>query len=736
MLMLWLWIVFLLMTIWLADRKKRSIVGFFFLALLTGPLAIVLLFFLPSGRGEIAASDAGVSSLEDARRQIRNLRASLSALEAKIVKLEEFIEKLSPAEPEQETSLPEVQSAPQVDALASSPIKTDPELDFARNWLNKIGIAALALGVAFLVTYSFTYVGALAKILFGYAVAGGLFFFGFYLANKDQFRNYAKVLLAGAWGLVYFTTYAMHHFEASRIIASRELDFFLLALVVSGIGVHVLRYKSQVLMSLVLCVAYLTLGIGEVSGFTVVSLLLLAGLVLYFVYRFCWIEILFLGIVLTYTAHYLWLMPGLHPAFGSPDLVSLIFLSCYWLLFLAGTHLVRGKGEEQTRRLAGANLCNVGLYALLAYPLVTRLFYTQRYILAGLAGLAYLVCAVIMKKTGRERLYQADLVCGVFGLTVAAALKFTPVTGMLVWIVEVPFLLLIARMQNQRLYLMMGYVLAVAVAARLLFFETPSSFNFLGFWWPWYGFVSLWAGLAAGVSFCLTRNLKTERMDGELDRLFNHFFSFAFCWHFVFALWPLVRQPWVTLSLSLQGLVFLALGLGLGLKRFRVYSAALLALAGTWFVLDPVYVPDPFLRSCIVTANLLPFFVFYYTIRRAARLNSLVLFSRHESGFAFFAGLFFLVAAIHQYLPRQWGSLGLGVASVAFLLAGFFSGSRGERVGGMCLLALTLSRVVFVDLAGLELVFKIITLMALGVLFLGVSYVYTRFDCASGRRLP
>jgi hypothetical protein len=487
-------------------------------------------------------------------------------------------------------------------------------------------------------------------------------------------------------------------------------------------------------------------GIGEVSGFTVISLLLLAGLVLFFVYRFRWVEILSLGILLTYTAHYLWLMPGLDPAFGSgflrmaeqslyPDLVSLVFLSCYWLVFLVGTHLVREVDDQQVKKLAATNLWNAGLYGVLAYPLIMRLFFSQRYVLVGVVGVVYLVCAGMMKKLGREKLYLADLICGVFALTVTAALKFTPVTGMIVWIIEIPFLIFVARTQNERLYRVMGYVLAVAVALRLCFFETPMSFNFLGFWWPWYSFMSIWAGISAGVSFCLTRYLKKEGKAGQLDRLFDHFFSFAACWHFVFALWPLVKQPWIALSLSVQGLVFLALSLGLGLRRFRVYAAALLAVAGTLFVLDSIYIVNPFLRSLVVMVNVLPFFIFYYTVRWTARLRTAELFFWHEAGLALASGLVLLVVAIHQYLPRQWGSLGLGFASVVLLLAGLFSGSKTERMGGMVLLALTLGRVVFVDLSGLDLLFKIITLMALGILFLGVSYVYTRFGCDSGKPL-
>ena len=80
-----------------------------------------------------------------------------------------------------------------------------------------------------------------------------------------------------------------------------------------------------------------------------------------------------------------------------------------------------------------------------------------------------------------------------------------------------------------------------------------------------------------------------------------------------------------------------------------------------------------------------------------------------------------------RFLPHLWITLSLGAASALVILAGFFGGDKVERLGGMALLALTLGRVVLVDLAGLDIIFKIITLIILGVMFLGVSYVYNRF---------
>ena len=125
--------------------------------------------------------------------------------------------------------------------------------------------------------------------------------------------------------------------------------------------------------------------------------------------------------------------------------------------------------------------------------------------------------------------------------------------------------------------------------------------------------------------------------------------------------------------------------------------------------------------------DVLAVFGLYYAIKVIRRTAVSRLFFEYEAESIFMVALILVVAAIHQYIAPQWISLSLGLASVVVILAGLLDKDRAERLGGMGLLALTLARVVFVDLSGLGIIFKIITFIVLGVLFLGVSYVYNRF---------
>ncbi len=751
MYMIGVWIISIIATLYLVEQKKFGVGGFLALSIFTGPLAVIIALLLPAKNVPSIDGIQGVNNLQDAKRHLQDIKYSLYALEEKTKNLEQLIVRLSgiseeiQAVSEKRVELvvePVVRLESGPTQVTSTPVKrADMELDFGRNWLNKIGIVVLALGVAFLISYSFKYIGPFLKIAFGYVVGGALFFAGLKLEAKEKFLNYGRVLLGGAWAIIYFTTYAMYHFEASRIIVNQGADIFLLALVVAGMMTHVMRYKSEGMMSVVLCVAYLTLTIGQITSLTSISLLFLAILALYLVYKFQWVRILSLGIILTYAIHYIWLMPnllsslsGVAPFGIAPvnyyDFMNFAFLSCYWGVFLIGVHLVRAIDEPiQARALAATNFGNIALYSVLSYPLILKLFDAQRYVMVLIAGLIYLGCAFFMKRLGREKMYSSDIVAAVFAITFSISLKFLPTTTLLMWMIEIPFLLFIGVNFKERIYRFFSYILSAIVALRVLFsgLGYMPDVHFLGLVWTWYGFMCFWASLSMAVCFYLTQRMKKEPQANGFEALFDHFFSFVASLYLSFCIWSFVKQPWVAFSLSMQGLVFLGVSFVPGLKRFRAYACLAMITSAMIFMFETIAVANPVTKWFIVGCDVLSVFAFYYVMRSIAGQKLSELFFEYEAEMSFVGGLFLLVVAIQQYVPPHWISLSLGLASVVVILAGFFAGNKTERMGGMVLLALTLGRVVLVDLSGLDIIFKIVTLIVLGVLFLGVSYVYTRF---------
>ena len=172
----WIWIVSIVATLYLADQKRLGVGGFLVLSIFTGPLAVIVALLIPAKNIPQTDRTSGVDNLEDAKRRLQDIQYSLYALEQKTKNLEQLIVKLSGANADvsvadekkvESVVEPVVQPVPvHVQEEKDSDKKSDMELDFGRHWLNKIGIVVLALGVAFLISYSFKYFGPFLKIAF------------------------------------------------------------------------------------------------------------------------------------------------------------------------------------------------------------------------------------------------------------------------------------------------------------------------------------------------------------------------------------------------------------------------------------------------------------------------------------------------------------------------------------------------------------------------------------------
>src|SRR5512135_2176542 len=199
------WVVCAVLTAVVAAIKKRNVGLWLMFAVLFAPLAMILILLLPSLSKE---EKAGISNSPsaDIRQQIAQLRGEFNSLNSRLYDLESRLTTAPQDSPAAAPILAKPTPAPE----PATP-KEDVEVDIGRFWLNKIGIIIFSLGIAFLLTYTFKHFGPFAKILFGYLVAGSLFFIATRLEKQEKFVAYGRVLLGGFWAIVYFVTYAMYH---------------------------------------------------------------------------------------------------------------------------------------------------------------------------------------------------------------------------------------------------------------------------------------------------------------------------------------------------------------------------------------------------------------------------------------------------------------------------------------------------------------------------------------------
>lgn len=100
---------------------------------------------------------------------------------------------------------------------------------------------------------------------------------------------------------------------------------------------------------------------------------------------------------------------------------------------------------------------------------------------------------------------------------------------------------------------------------------------------------------------------------------------------------------------------------------------------------------------------------------------------RNAPGYFATLGAAFLAVLLYYELSSQFVSIGLAVEGLALLVLGFALAERSYRLIGLATLGGTLLKVVFIDLAGVEDIYRIASFIVLGVILLLVSVGYTRY---------
>ena len=197
------------------------------------------------------------------------------------------------------------------------------------NWLNKLGVFVLVIGIALFLGYSFNQFGPAGRAIISLAVSAAMLGGGFLLDRRAGYRIFSYGLLGGGWAALYITTYAMQALDATKVIYNPVLGALLLLAVAVGMIGHSLKYRSQTVTGLAYFIAFVTLAITPVTALSVLALVPLAASLLYVAYRFEWSEMAVFGLVATYGTC------ASRGDSGAPLWSAQIVFSTYWLLFEA-----------------------------------------------------------------------------------------------------------------------------------------------------------------------------------------------------------------------------------------------------------------------------------------------------------------------------------------------------------------------------------------------------------------
>jgi len=356
----------------------------------------------------------------------------------------------------------------------------DIEEVLGTDWLNKLGIVLLVLGIAFFLAYQLRTMGAEGKIWIGSVTAGVMLGAGVWAERKDRYRILARASIGGGWALLFFTTYAMYHVPAAHVLDSQPLDLVLMLAVAAAMVAHTLRYRSQVVTGLAFLLAFLTVTISHSNVYSLSAGVVLAAALVAIVGRMQWFELEVFGILASYLNHFLWLRPIIEPMQGHrrpfPEFTaSAGILILYWLVFrLSYLFRIPSRRKQEQISTASALLNSSLLLALLKYQSV----HPEWAFWALLALGALEVGLGQLPATRRRRTAVIVLsTLGVALLIAAFPFRYSGTRLSVLWLMEAEALLLIGVWTKEVVYRRLGMLAAVLVAGQMIAYDAAEIFG-------------------------------------------------------------------------------------------------------------------------------------------------------------------------------------------------------------------------------------------------------------------
>jgi len=340
----------------------------------------------------------------------------LANLDERISRIEHHLN-LQPIGFRHEYAAPTAEKLPQKETL---------ELQIGLYWFAKVGIAALITGVIFLLLQPYRNMSPVFAPALGYVVAGAVLLFFRYLSKSSPFL--AGYLLGGGLLLSFIATLRLHFLTDNPALTrpTGEIALLLLVFLVS-LSVSLSR-KSLYLTALSLTMGYATalLADGAYPFFIITAAMALLGVFL--AIRYEWHNLVVYGIVLTYSAQFLWFINN--PLIGNQiELRTSTFFTAvlvlFWVLIFGAASYLRGKDIKEDGVTLLSSLLNcLGGYGL--YFLITATKFQDRLPSSHLIASVVFIILAAMYWTRQKSRYRTFFyaMTGYAALSVAIVAEF------------------------------------------------------------------------------------------------------------------------------------------------------------------------------------------------------------------------------------------------------------------------------------------------------------------------
>ncbi len=627
------------------------------------------------------------------------------------------------------------------------------ESNIGKYWLSRIGIFTLVLGIVLFISYSFQFIGPWGKILVGLIIGSSLTGSGNYLTRNENYKRWAMAMIGGGWAILYFTVYAAYQIPVTRVITNPLAGFFCLLLVILGSITQSLKFKSQALVFFSYFLGFIALVMVEVSFYTLAASFLLGVSTVIVTRKMGWTWLALLGLAAVYLTHYFWLTPALssgpspeqqglwdililpwagenwrvYPLMTSEkSLLHQAFLILYWILFTAIGFF---KNEKQNNE-------NLAFWLLLSNSFIFVTSYIHhlhiyhpalKYLFPLVMGFVFLGLSWAEQRSKKGLLSDLYLAFSVMLFVLTVPMYFDGPWITYGWIAGMVILSWLGVWHSRKILSRMSWVLGSMVILRLICFdylETKVLFTFLmpvrlSF------VIFMTAAVAFGIVFWIY--WKSHALPEQEKRITENSFligtAFALgCGFLIGGFRASASVIWV-----FEGAALMILGVMMQRKSLRFVAMIYFIFASFRIasvdcgleITKLLFVPKVGLRLISVGLSIGILLWLSDWLRRGIKVFPVT------DKFLTILGALLVMRYFYDEGISSWVSIIWGGCAFGFIVAGFTLKDRLYRWCGLGMFFMVLLRLFFHDFSTLSTIYRIISFIGLGVVFIGASFLYS-----------
>lgn len=604
------------------------------------------------------------------------------------------------------------------------------------DWLNKLGMVSVVIGVALFLAYEMRELGPAGKVLVGFAVSAAFLVAGFYFERLERWRILARAALGGGWALLYFTTYAMNHISAARVLKSESLDFVLLTLVAAAMVAHTLRYQSRVVTGLAFLLAFTTINISHAGATSLIASAILAVALVVIVGKRRWFDLEVLAILAIFLNHFYWLRPIIEPMgrhhHPFPELVSsTVILLGYWLIFRFSYIFRRIDAPQEENISTVAALLNTFLFhALIKYQSVhPELAFW--FLLS--VGSVELVLGQLPITRRRRTAFVILTTLGATMLLAAFPYRYSGGQLSVIWLAEAEALFLAGVFTREILFRWLGIAAELLVAGHMFLVDTRHLFDLreakaADFSDPRRALIFALAAFIIFANAHWVPRRWPDLINAGFEKKFYRFQSYLGGFLLLAAVWAVCTEPWLAVGFAASALLLAVVGARWKIDELSVLANSFAVLGflrvvfANFAVVEVSYFNAREVISISVAAALL------YLASRWIGLSATIRTVRIPEAYTWVATFVVALLAWYQLWPA---SVALGWALIGLVLfqLGLNRGSASLRLQSYALFVASFLRIFFVNFnaeqtAG-QLSPRLYTALPLALLF---YFVYGRLE--------